>query len=107
MRRLASEVILNLEMRVARLEREASSSFSFLIRNHKSRAGRYQNEYHGAYNKIFKVLDEDSLGFTGDTYWEESFENVKGTNDWVLKINTEPEPNKLEKILKIRNVEIL
>ncbi len=107
MRRSTSEVVRDLESRIARLEREASPSFSFLIKNHKSRAGRYQNEYHGSYSKIFKILDEDSLGFTGETYWEESFENIKGTNDWILKINVEPEPNKLEKILKIRNVKIL
>ena len=94
-------------MRVARLERQGSSSFSLLIRNHKSRAGRHQNQYHGAYSKIFKILEEDSLGFTGDTYWEESFEKIKGTSDWILEINEEPEPNKLEKILKIRNVKLL
>ena len=107
MRRISLQVLRNLEYRISKLERESSSSFSFLIRNHKPRAGRYQNEYHGAYSKIFKILDEGSLGFTGETYWEESFENIKGTNDWVLKINVEPEPNKLEKILKIRNVKLI
>ena len=106
MRRSASEIIRNLESRIARLEREASPSFSLLIKNHKARAGRYQNEYHGAYSKIFKILEEESLGFV-ETYWEESFKPVKGTNDWVLVINEEPQPNQLEKILRIRNVKLL
>lgn len=106
MRRSALDVVNDLEMRIARLERQASPCDSFLIKNHKARAGRYQNEFHGAYSKIFKILDENSLGFV-ETYWEESFENIKGTNDWILKINVEPEPNQLEKILKIRNVKLL
>jgi hypothetical protein len=75
----------------------------FLLKNHKAKAGRYQNEYHGAYSKIFKILEAGELGFV-QVYWEESFKPVKGTNDWVLEINTEPEPSKLEKILNIKNV---
>lgn len=75
----------------------------FLLKNHKAKAGRYQNECHGAYNKIFNILEAGELGFV-QVYWEESFEPVKGTKDWVLEINTEPEPHKLEKILNIKNV---
>ena len=27
------------------------------------------------------------------------------TNDWILELNTEPDGNKLEKILELKNVE--
>ena len=75
-----------------------------LIRNHKPRTGRYNNQYHGAYVKIFKILEADSLGFVQE-YWEESFEPITGTKNWILELNTEPDGNKLEKILELRNVE--
>ena len=75
----------------------------FLLSNPKAKAGRYQNECHGAYNKIFKILEAGNLGWV-QVYWEESFIPVNGTNDWLLEINTEPEPHKLEKILNIKNV---
>ena len=75
-----------------------------LIRNHKPRTGRYNNQYHGSYVRIFKILEADSLGFVQE-YWDESFEPITGTKNWVLELNTEPDGNKLEKILKLRNVE--
>ena len=76
-----------------------------LIRNHKPRTGRYNNQYHGSYVKIFKILEADSLGFVQE-YWDESFQRINTeTNDWVLELNTEPDGNKLEKILEIKNVE--
>ena len=79
---------------------------TFLLRNHKAQASRYQNEFHGAYNKIFKILDEGQLGFV-EIYWEESFKREKNTDNWILKINVEPEPNKLQEILSIKNVELI
>ena len=76
-----------------------------LIRNHKPRTGRYNNQYHGSYVKIFKILEADSLGFVQE-YWDESFQRINTeTNDWVLELNTEPDGNKLEKILELKNVE--
>ena len=75
-----------------------------LIRNHKPRTGRYNNQYHGSYVRIFKILEADSLGFVQE-YWDESFEPIAGTKNWVLELNTEPDGNKLEKILELRNVE--
>ena len=75
-----------------------------LIRNHKPRTERYNNQYHGLYTKIFKILEADSLGFVQE-YWDESFKPITGTKNWVLELNTEPDGNKLEKILKLRNVE--
>jgi hypothetical protein len=75
-----------------------------LIRNHKPRTARYNNQYHGSYVKIFKILEADSLGFVQE-YWEESFEPITGTKNWILELNTEPEGHKLEKILELRNVE--
>ena len=77
----------------------------FLIKNHKSVGGKHNNQYHGAYVKIFKILDADSLGFVQE-YYEVSFVRISTeNNDWMLKLNTEPDGNKLEKILELRNVE--
>ena len=76
-----------------------------LIRNHKPRTGRYNNQYHGSYTKIFNILDADSLGFVQE-YYEESFIRFsEDNNDWMLELNTEPDGNKLEKILALKNVE--
>ena len=76
----------------------------FLLRNHKARTSRHNNQYHGSYVRIFKILEADSLGFVQE-YWEESFEPITGTKNWILELNTEPDGNKLEKILELRNVE--
>ena len=55
--------------------------------------------------KIFKILEADSLGFVQE-YWDESFLRINTeTNDWVLELNTDPDGNKLEKILALKNVE--
>ena len=76
-----------------------------LIRNHKPRTARYNNQYHGSYVKIFKILEADSLGFVQE-YWDESFLRINTEkNDWILELNTEPDGNKLEKILALKNVE--
>jgi opacity protein-like surface antigen len=76
-----------------------------IIRNHKPRAGKHNNQYHGSYTKIFNILDADSLGFVQE-YYEESFIRFsEDNNDWVLELNTEPDGNKLEKILALKNVE--
>ena len=75
----------------------------FLIKNHKSVGGRHNNQYHGAYTKIFNILEADSLGFV-DVYWEESFEPLVSTNNWILELNGVPESDKLDKILALKNV---
>lgn len=76
-----------------------------LLRNHKAHGGKYNNQYHGSYVKIFKILEADSLGFVQE-YYEESFVRISTeNNDWMLKLNTEPDGNKLEKILELKNVE--
>lgn len=75
-----------------------------LIKNHKPRTARYNNQYHGSYVRIFKILEADSLGFVQE-YWDESFEPITGTKNWILELNTEPDGNKLEKILELKNVE--
>ena len=75
-----------------------------LIKNHKSVGGKHNNQYHGSYTKIFNILEADSLGFV-DVYWEESFEPLVNTNDWILELNEVPESDKLDKILALKNVE--
>ena len=75
-----------------------------LIKNHKAKAGRYDNQFHGSYAKIFKILESNSLGFVQEFY-EESF--VQDGNDWILELNDRPEINAIDKILAIRNVTIL
>lgn len=74
-----------------------------LIKNHKSVGGKHTNQYHGSYTKIFNILEADSLGFV-DVYWEESFEPLASTNDWILELNEVPESDKLDKILALKNV---
>jgi hypothetical protein len=77
----------------------------FLIKNHKSVGGKHNNQYHGSYVKIFNILEADSLGFVQE-YYEVSFVRISTeNNDWMLKLNTEPTGNKLEKILELKNVE--
>jgi hypothetical protein len=76
-----------------------------IIRNHKPTTGKHNNQYHGSYTKIFKILEADSLGFVQE-YYEVSFVRISTeNNDWMLKLNTEPTGNKLEKILELKNVE--
>ena len=76
-----------------------------LLRNHKANGGKYNNENHGKLLKIFKILEADSLGFVQE-YWDESFLRINTEkNDWILELNTEPDGNKLEKILALKNVE--
>jgi len=75
-----------------------------IIRNHKANGGKYNNENHGKLLKIFKILEADSLGFVQE-YWSETFEPIPNTKDWLLELNTEPDWDKLEKILALKNVE--
>ena len=77
----------------------------FLIKNHKSVGGKHNNQYHGSYTKIFNILEADSLGFVQE-YYEESFVRFsEDNNDWILELNTEPDGDKLEKILALKNIE--
>ena len=75
-----------------------------ILRNHRARQGRYDNQFHGAYTNIFRILEEGSLGFVQEFY-EESF--VQDGNDWILELNDRPDLNQIEEILAIRNVELL
>jgi hypothetical protein len=85
--------------------RVRKENIKFLIKNHKSVGGRHNNQYHGAYVKIFKILEADSLGFV-QAYCEVSFDRISTeNNDWILKLNVEPDGNKLEKILALKNIE--
>lgn len=72
-----------------------------ILKNHKARAGRYDNQFHGAYTNIFRILEEGSLGFVQEFY-EESF--VQDGNDWILELNDRPDLNILDEILAIKNV---
>lgn len=74
-----------------------------ILKDHKSKGGRYDNQFHSAYTKIFKILESNNLGFVQE-FWEESF--VQDGNDWVLELNDRPDLNQIEKILAIRNVEL-
>jgi hypothetical protein len=85
--------------------RVRKENIKFLIKNHTSVGGKHNNQYHGSYTKIFNILESDSLGFVQE-YYEESFVRFStDNNDWLLELNTEPDGNKLEKILDLRNVE--
>lgn len=75
-----------------------------ILRNHRARQGRYDNQFHGAYTNIFRILEEGSLGFVQEFY-EESF--VQDGNDWILELNDRPDLNQIDEILAIRNVELL
>jgi hypothetical protein len=76
-----------------------------LIKNHKDRHGKYDNQFHGSYVRIFQILEKDSLGFF-QQWWEESFTKIEGTQNWILEIGGESiEYHQLEKILKLKNVE--
>jgi hypothetical protein len=77
----------------------------FLIKNHKDRHGKYDNQFHGAYTRIFKILEQDALGFVQE-FWEESFTKIEGTQDWILEVGGDsPDAHRLEEILNIKNVE--
>lgn len=76
-----------------------------LIKNHKDCASKYNNQFHGSYTRIFKILEKDSLGFIQE-FWEESFEKIEGTQNWILEIGGDHiDSHVLENILKIKNVE--
>jgi len=83
--------------------RVRKGNIKFLIKNHKSVGGKHNNQYHGSYVRIFKILEADSLGFVQE-YWDESFEPLVTTNDWILELNEVPDSDKLDKILALKNV---
>jgi hypothetical protein len=60
------------------------------------------NKYKGAYKKIFDILDEDSIFVQSEV----EDEILKG-NDFYLYFNSFPDADKLQRISKIPNVEIL
>jgi len=64
--------------------------------------GGMSNKYKGAYKKIFDILDEDSIFVQSGV----KDEKLKG-NDFYLYFNSFPDTDKLQRISKIPNVEIL
>jgi hypothetical protein len=64
--------------------------------------GGMSNKYKGAYKKIFDILDEDSIFVPSEV----EDEILKG-NDFYLYFNSLPDADKLGRISKIPNVEIL
>lgn len=79
--------------------------FSIVIRNIKNPEDSYKsvkNKYRGAYEKIFNILNDDSIF----TEWETTDEVLKG-NDFYLYFDMKPDQDKISKIIKIPNVEIL
>ncbi len=62
-------------------------------------------KYKGSYSKIFKILNRDVI--FGEGIWEtdESKGYVNGV--YFLQISDQPQPNQLEEILKIKNVELI
>ena len=92
-----------------------SNTYKLIIKNHKHETSKYNNEFHGKFTKIFKIIEKDSLGFV-ETNWCESFEVIpnttKGntpstkTSDWLLVIGGESlDAHILEEILNLKNVE--
>ena len=76
-----------------------------LIRNHKPRTKDTTISIMVLMSKYSKYLKQIHL---------DSFKNIgmnlflrinTEKNDWILELNTEPDGNKLEKILEIKNVE--
>jgi hypothetical protein len=64
--------------------------------------GGTSNKYKGAYKKIFDILDEDSIFVQSEV----EDEILKG-DDFYLYFNSFPDADKLQRISKIPNVEIL
>jgi len=81
-------------------------NFVIVIKNIKDPngfvGGGMSNKYKGAYKKIFDILDEDSIFAQSEV----EDEILKG-NDFYLYFNFFPDADKLQKIKKIPNVEIL
>jgi hypothetical protein len=65
-------------------------------------SGGVKNKYKGAYRKIFNILNEDFVFVE----FESEDEELIG-NDFYLYFNLTPDLEKLERILKIPNVEII
>ena len=82
-----------------------NAHIQLIIRHPKPPARKHNPPHHAADTKSFKILEADSLGFVQE-YWDESFLRMNTEkNDWMLELNTEPDGNKLEKILALKNVE--
>jgi len=81
-------------------------NFIIVIKNIKDPngfiGGGMSNKYKGAYKKIFDILDEDSIFSQSEV----EDEKLKG-NDFYLYFNLFPDDDKLQRISKIPNVEIL
>lgn len=81
-------------------------NFVIVIKNIKDPngfiGGGMSNKYKGAYKKIFDILDEDSIFAQSEV----EDEILKG-NDFYLYFNSFPDADKLQRISKIPNVEIL
>jgi len=81
-------------------------AFILVIKNIKNPnlilSGGIKNKYKGAYKKIFDILNED---FAFIDFGSEDEELIG--NDFYLYFNMTPDIEKLERILKIPNVEII
>ena len=64
---------------------------------------KLRNECSGKYNKIFRILEKDSLNLI-QVWFEESYITVG--DDMILEINGSPNPTELEQILKIKGVSV-
>jgi hypothetical protein len=79
--------------------------FSLVIKDIKNPNDSYKsmkNKYRGSYATIFDILNDESVF----TQWETIDEVLKG-NDFYLYFDKKPDNDKIEKISKIRNVEII
>jgi hypothetical protein len=79
--------------------------FTVLIKNIKNPNDSYKsvkNMYRGAYQKIFDILDDDSIF----KQWETEEEKLEG-NDLYLYFSKKPDSDKVEKISKIPNVQVI
>ena len=81
-------------------------AFIIVIQNIKNPnlifSGGIKNKYKGAYKKIFEILNEDFVYVD----FESEEEELIG-NDFYLYFNLTPDLEKLERILKIPNMEII
>lgn len=65
-------------------------------------SGGIQNKYKGRYEKIFDILNEDALF----VQWESAEEKLIG-NNFYLEFDNQPDADKIEKIKKLKNIEII
>lgn len=65
-------------------------------------SGGVKNLYKGRYEKIFDILNEDAIFLQ----WESAEEKLIG-NNLHLEFDNQPDADKIEKIKKLKNIEII